>query len=433
MNNRIRLIVIIASLFAVGVLIWYFFFSIPKQTTTLGTTANPLEVSTTPARFGFITNYFTGVQPEQTTTTEITPAEDRPLVLIWNKPTAGNTFVYTSTITEITSTSSKTVNGKKVDTVNKRSVRATSTVLMFVDRTTGYVYGHSMETGITYQISNTTIPGVYDAYIFNNGKQILLRFLDNDGKTILSKTANVPNVKEGGNPSPLSSTINLPKNIKSVAVNGSSDKISYLISSDGGSSFYTITNKGTSFIASSPFSEWSLFYGGDQLYATSKPSAYVEGTTVTLPSFTRIIGNKTGLNSISFYDGTLLNSMWSNSGLATFLFSKNGEIKPLNIKTLAQKCSWGKTTLVCAVPSSISNVVEGLPDDWYQGRIQFSDSLSYVNFISGEVYPLYSFESKVGGVDITNLKISSDEKTLSFIRKQDSSLWLLRTDLISGN
>ncbi|MFA6608548.1 MAG: hypothetical protein WCT07_01405 [Candidatus Paceibacterota bacterium] len=432
MNRRLTLLVLFTSIFAIGVLIWYFFFYTPKTAETLAKTTSPLEVRTTPPLFGFITNYFTDGQPQQTTSTEVTPAEEQALTQVWDKPSTGNVFVSIPTINEITSTSSKIIKGKATEVVTKKNVRATSTVLMFVDRTTGYVYGHSMETGITYQISNTTITGVYDAYIFNNGKRILVRNLDSNGETIITTLANIPSIKENDNPLPLSSVIALPNNIKSVAVSSSYDKLSYLIASNGGSSVYTITSKGTSLTAVSSFSEWVLSYGGEQLYATSKPSAYVDGSTVLLPSFTRIIGNKTGLLSNPSSNGTIINSMWSQTGLTTFLFSNGGTFSILPIKTVASKCSWNNNLilLICAAPLSIPRTTEGLPDDWYQGRISFSDELSFVNPKNGEIYPLYSFDSKLGGFDVVNLKVSLDNIYVSFINKVTGSVWLLKTDLI---
>jgi len=304
-------------------------------------------------------------------------------------------------------------------------------MMMFIDRMTGYVYGYNIENGLTYQISNTTLPGIYDAYIFDSGKQILLRYLDNDKQTILSLLARIPAVQETGNALPLQSIMSLQKNISSVAISSSGNKLSYLVPNKNGSSVYTITDKGESLTTSSSFSEWSLSYGGEQLFATSKPSAYIEGTTVLIPSFTRLIGNKTGLVSNPSSNGAIINSMLSNKGLLTFLFSNKGDTKVLEIKTIASKCSWGRgTLLLCAVPQSITRGVEELPDDWYQGRVKFKDDLYIININNGEKTALYSFEEKDGDMDIVHMHISSDNTLINFTRKQDGSLWLLNTNLM---
>lgn len=422
-NRRLLIFSLVVALFALGVIIWYIFFSTPTPAPSLDGTNNPIPSRSFPARFGFI---FQGDDPEQTTETEVTMPGTEPFIRVWDKPSAGNTFVTRQILREITSTSTSTTSPQVTKTV-----RATTTVLMFVDRATGYVYGHTIEDGHTYQISNTTLPGIHDAYIFQGGDRVLMRYLDGDKKTIVSVLATIPNVQEGRDPQALSALTNLPNDIRSVAVNGSLSSLSYLVSSDSGSSVYTITAKGTAKVADSPFSEWRLSYGGDKLYATTLPSAYIEGVTVSLPSFSRVIGGKTGLMSIPGEGGELLNSMWSRAGLVTF-GSKNGTLSVLEIKTLAEKCSATPVAyFICGVPETSPAETEGLPDDWYQGRASFNDTLMLVYPARGEAYQLYSFPEKYGRMDVTRVKTSSRADLISFIRKGDGTLWLLNTNLLA--
>ena len=169
------------------------------------------------------------------------------------------------------------------------------------------------------------------------------------------------------------------------------------------------------------------------MYATSKPSAFVEGSTVVLPSFTRLVANNTGLTSLPSKNGTLLNSMWSSHGLLSFLFSNKGVTRVIPTQTLSSKCVWDSlNTLVCAVPQSLPITSEGLPDDWYQGRVSFSDSIFLIDGSSGVSTPLYSFSDTVGIMDIVFITTTNDHRLVSFVRKQDGSLWLLKTNLISG-
>lgn len=442
MNRRAPLIALITLIFSIGVLVWYFFFMTPKSEPSLGDVSLPssADAEKLPPRSGFINKVKRPYQGS-TVTTEVTLQEDQPLIELWDKPSTGNTFINRDILVDIYSTSTVPNKIKSTDTSTstatttlisiKKTVHATSTIVMFVDRSTGHVYGANTKTGQTYQISNTTIPGVYDAYIFNNGNQILLRYLDNDKKTIISTLATIPKITEGADAAPLESILSLPKNITSVAVSTSGNKLSYLSSNNGTSYISTITSKGETLTATSPFSEWVLSYGGEQLYATTKPSAYIEGTTVLLPSFARIIGNKTGLISNPSPDGTIINSMLSSSGLISFIFSNRGETSVTNMKTLASKCSWGNNSyLLCAIPETLPQATEGLPDDWYQGRTQFNDSLYFYDIRSDESHKLFSFNSDFGEMDVTRINISSDNSNVSFVRKQDATLWLLRTNLL---
>lgn len=423
-HRRLLILFALISLFAFGVIVWYFLFSAPKSAPTLDGTVNPLGIRDLPARLGFI---FQGNAPDTTTETEVTLPGSEPFSKIWDKPTTGNIFVSRQILKEVVAT---TTIGTTTS-ASVRTVRATTTVLMFVDRITGYVYGHDMETHTTYQISNTTLPGVYDAYIWSGGNKILFRYLDTDRKTIISVLADIPNVQAGRDPEPLIGTTLLPKNVSSVAVSASLNELSYLVPNDVGSSMYTISSRGTSRVVDSPLSEWMLSYGGEQLYATTKPSAYLEGLTVTLPSFTRVVGEKTGLMTTPGRGGVELNSMWSQSGLATFSSNK-GTLLPLSVKTIASKCSAVETPyFICGIPTTISERQEGLPDDWLQGRMSFEDTLVVINGATGDSYTLFSFGEKYGPMDVTSIRTGRQSEFISFIRKQDGNLFLLNTSLLS--
>lgn len=439
-NKRLIILFLIAgvTLFAIGVVVWFFFFSSP----TNGKIDQPGGGLPSARNNQPRSNFILGNNDTNTSSSEtvVTPAHELPLVKVWDKPTAGETFASIVTLEEVFATTTiKRPKGTKVSSSTpteilvKKTIRSTSTLLMFVDRTTGYVYGYNKTSDAPYQISNTTIPGVYDAYIFNDGKSVLMRYLDNDRSTIITVIANIPQVKEGDSPLPLIGAIFLPKNVASVAVSASSHQLSYLIPNTRGSTIYTINSSGqTQTTATSPFSEWSLVYGGENLYATSKPSAYIEGSTISLPSFAVVNSKKTGLISIPSPEGKLLNSMWSNTGLLTYIFNK-GNTTILPVKTLAPKCTWlHKITIaLCAIPDAIPKGVEGLPDDWYQGRYMFNDSLQFIDTITGTPYPLYTFDTTLGQMDLIKLTLSPDDKDISFIRKQDESLWLLKTDLLT--
>ncbi len=423
-HRRLMILFAIISVFAFGVILWYFLFSKPEIAPTLEGTANPLSLRDLPARFAFL---FQDTPPETTTETEVLPPGSQPFLVVWDKPATGNVLVTKEVLREITAT---TTVGTSTTLVT-RTVRATTTVLMFVDRITGYVYGHNIESGKTYQITNTTIPGIYDAYIWDNGTRILLRYLDADNKTIVSTLSNIPSVQEDGGAQPLLSTTFLPNNVTSVAVSPSFTSVSYVVPTSTGSSFYTITAKGSTKIADSPFGEWNLSYGGQQLYATPKASAYLEGSTYLLPSFSRILGDKTGLVSTGGDGGLTLNSMWTRSGLATF-GTKEGVNTPLSVRTIASKCTaFGSPYFLCGVPKTIPVEEEGLPDDWYQGRASFDDTLVVVNAVTGESYTLYEIDEKYGKMDITHISTTSGRDIVSYIRKQDSSLFLLNTNLLS--
>jgi hypothetical protein len=425
MNRRLLFVTVLVLLLAVVVIVWYFFYAKPVITPSLNKTNDPFAVNTTPKHF-FFTNWINDEEEVSNSTTEITQPEKEALIEVWPKPATGQAFITQSILREVVST---TTQGTSTVTV-KNTVRATSTMLMFVDRATGYIYGYTPENAKVYQISNTVVAGVHDAYIFNNGKKILFRYQDQNKRSIVSLVASIPSVLSTSSPLPLENMAYLPVQVTSVAVTKNNDTLSYLVPGDQSSSIYTLSEKEPLFVANSPFKEWSLSYGGKSLYATSKPSAYVEGSTVQIPSFNFIIGDKTGLISNPSESNRLISSMMSSTGLITFLSSPEGQIV-LSFKTLASKCVWGiNDFLLCAVPNSLPPKTEGLPDDWFQGRYFFEDSLVLVNQRTGDSSTLYSFDESSSAFDVTNPVLSPDNTLLTFIKKQTGSLWLLNQNLI---
>jgi hypothetical protein len=425
-NRKILIAIAFVALFAVVVIIWYFFYAKPVIGKNITETNNPLPVRQLKPRFQFL-NW--GNEKTSTSTTEVTDPLALPLIRVWDKPATGQTFITRDTLKEIEATS--TIGTTTV--VTKKTVRATSTTILFVDRTTGYVYGFPIETGTAYQISNTILPGIYDATIFEDGKKILMRYVDQDKNKIVGIIANIPNVQENEMPQPLTNVQYIPTSVLSIASSYKKDKTSYLTSTDTGSALFTITAKGLTLVTTSPFKEWTLAYGGDNLYVTSKPSAYVPGATFSIPTFQPEVPEKTGLTSKPTEGGLMINSMWSSQGLATFI-SNNGSLRMTTSKTLAEKCAWGeKRFLICAVPKLIPRGTEGLPDDWYQGRISFNDDFFALDSVTGESYPLYTFKKDEGIFDVTNITVAKGSTLISFNRKQDASLWLLNTALIESD
>jgi hypothetical protein len=426
MNRRLLLAISIVLVFAIGVIIWFFIYAEKKSTTTLNEPRDPIFLKTIPKKFQFI---FKEDAPEQISTTEITFAKPEVLTQVWNRPATGQTFISETFIEEVVAT---TTQGTTT-IATKKLVESTTTILMFVDRITGYVYGYNRKTNAVYQISNTTMPGIYDAYIFDNGKRIILRYFDAERKTIVSVLASIPKIHEKDQAKPLENIKYLPTQVTSIAKNKDGTLISYLVSSDRGSSVYTINQKETILIESSPFKEWVLSYGGDTLYATTKPSAYLEGQTVRLPFFEYMVGQKTGLMTTPGEGPSLfIHSMWSKTGLKTFI-SSEGKQNILSIRTIASKCAWGnKQFLVCSIPETIPRSSEGIPDDWFQGRVSFNDSLFTIDYQTGIASALYYFTEEQGKFDITNITLSKENTLLVFTKKQDYTLWLLDTTLIEN-
>ena len=100
---------------------------------------------------------------------------------------------------------------------------------------------------------------------------------------------------------------------------------------------------------------------------------------------------------------------------------------PIGLKTLPEKCVWGKNSdvLYCSVPKFIDQF--DYPDAWYQGQVSFSDQIWKINVANNNAELLADPASIAGGEDIDGIKLAVDdgENYLFFVNKDNSYLWKL--------
>lgn len=425
MNRKLLIATTLVFLFVIVVLVWYFFYAKPVIAPSLSGTNDPLLGNQLPPRYQFLGNEEEG---EQTSFTEVTQTPEDPLIRVWDKPTTGQRYVVDQVLREETATTTQGTSTIEI----KRSVRATTTVLLFVDRGTGYVYGYSPDNNSVFQITNTVISGVYDAYIFNGGKRVIMRYSEAENAAIVAVIATIPSFTPGGVPSPLEKIEYLNSEVMSVAVSEKGDEASYAVKTGTGSAFYKVKEGEPSLIASSPFGEWDLSYGGSSLYATTRPSAYATGVTVSLPSFITVISERAAL-MVKPSSASFVGSTWTRGGIISFISNKSGQ-QALTLRTLASKCGWGSNGfLLCATPKTFPQGSLYLPDTWFQGVVRFEDTLTAVDTTSLVEYPFFSFEERYGLFDITSIVISEDNTFISFINKRNGELWMLKRNLLPAD
>lgn len=422
--------------FAIGVIVYIFFFS--KNTTPLNPNRpqDPLGRGGDIIRRIFIPNPNEG-KVATSSETEIIPGEDQLLTHVWDKPTAGHVFVDRPVLEQVASTTQ--VGSSTVPSFSQ--VRATSTSLLFVDRTTGYIYEYHHKTLKTRQVSNSRIPGVYDATFFANGSFVVFRLYNEDKGVIVSSLYKIPITAVNADAIPLEKITDLPDNITSLAVSTNGKLLSYLVKTKTGSVLYTAqtdTPNLSTTATSLSFAEWTLFYGGNVLYITQKASAFFPGYTVEAFTGRRVISDKTGLVVTGSSDeNNLIASMNSTKGIVSFLFNKRtGITSVLPVKTIASKCTFEKKypSVVCGIPSLIPRSSYGMPDDWYQGSVTFSDSLYRISNEGTNGVMIVDLKKEAGeNLDIIKLNTSSSDSFLSLINKKDGSLWFVNLELLSGD
>src|SRR3989338_2190805 len=133
-----------------------------------------------------------------------------------------------------------------------------------------------------------------------------------------------------------------------------------------------------------------------------------------------------GLGVLSDNQGSLyaVNAVSSNTGriLPLRLVNRKGEtVAETGVATLADKCAWDTAGewLYCSVPT---NAGAGFPDDWYKGRVQFSDRLVKIDSRTGNALEL---GAETPFIDAVNLFLDTKNQYLFFVNKTDSTLWRL--------
>jgi hypothetical protein len=408
-------ILIIGIAIAVGV--WFF-----VRATTNGT-----GINTTPTndRGGFVSffgdtfGFGDDATPVATTTPIDTPAgpsfrerlRRAQMLPIGNSMLAGATF---TTAIEVSTTTGATT---------------TEEFVRFVERETGHINDISMETGEELRATNTTIPGIQEAFWGENGSAVALRYLAEDNETIETYVAYLKTTMRP-DPYDLDGTF-FPQNISSFSLSATGSEAFYMTMtpSSGVGKLSTIANHNQKTIFASPLREWtSTWKTPEEIFITSKPSTSAVGISYALKKdgdLTRIVSGN-GLTVLPSPSGErLLYTVASSNTLRSFVLTRATQnTMTLSVRTLPEKCVWrNDDELICAIPDTIPS---NTPDVWYQGRFSFNDSIWTID-VENEIYDfLYAPEDTDANetMDIINLDLSDDGTILSLINKKDLHGWL---------
>ena len=309
-----------------------------------------------------------------------------------------------------------------------------ATNLRYVARETGNIFQTFADKIEERKFLDITIPQVYEAYFGNHGESVIMRYLGADEKTIETFTGTLPKEQLGGDTTTTKFKGSfLPSNILDMSVSPDTSKIFYLFESGNGVAGITLNlldNKRTQ-IFDSAFTEWNPWWGSEKtITLTTKPSAGVPGFAYSLGSTggnpAKILGNVNGLTTLMSTDGKTL--LYGDSNLSLFTYDlASGSSSTLGVKTLPEKCVWGKVsdTVYCAVPGNVP--FGAYPDAWYQGEVSFSDQIWKINIKNGVTNLLVDPVTATLGEEIDGIKLALDENEdyLFFVNKKDSFLWEL--------
>ena len=286
------------------------------------------------------------------------------------------------------------------------------TALRYVDRATGNIYQTFADKIEERKFLDITIPKVYEAFFGNHGESVLMRYLGVDEKTIETFTGTLPKEYLGADTTGSGEFKGsfLPSNILDLSLSPDSTKIFYLFESGNGivgTTLNFLDNRKTQ-IFDSAFTEWSPWWGSTKLITLSTKPGYVYGIDSTGGSFTKIFGNINGLTALGSPDGKTI--LYSNNNLTLYTYDMaSGNSTILGVKTLSEKCVWGKASdsVYCAVPKAVP--FGTYPDTWYQGEASFPDQLWKVDLKNGNTTLLMDPLTVSSEEEIDGIKLALDE------------------------
>ena len=226
----------------------------------------------------------------------------------------------------------------------------------------------------------------------------------------------------------------LPTNILNPSL--SPDKSSLVFSTRSNSGTNIITAKTNSLekaslVYSTPLFDISVEWGSDnELYIKSKPDSRSVGFVKRIKNgeSTTILSGISGLTfSISPSGKNSLISRSQGGSLELLIYNlESGRYYNSDIYTLPEKCVWSTQSVDVVYCGGQSTAPKGsFPQDWYQGKTNFADTLWRINTKDLTVDEVYTFLGTSESFDMTNLQLSPDETRLLFIDKNDSTPWVL--------
>lgn len=308
-------------------------------------------------------------------------------------------------------------------------------VLRYAAKSTGNIYQTFIDETEERKVTESIIPKLVETYFGDGGESVIMRYIKNDGQTIMTFAGKIPGDILGGDSS--ENTVAgsfLPENIIDMAVSPLSDKIFYL--SKIGNNVLGTTSSPLGIqkiqIFDSAYTEWLTGWPNENVITlTTKASSFSPGFMYTLnpnsTEFKKILGNINGLTTLTSPNGNLV--LYGNNKMDMFVYNQNtNRVTKLKTKTLPEKCVWANDSLkiYCFVPQEI--ITASYPDSWYQGEISFSDTIWGIDTQTGDELSIVIPENIGVLEEFDGIKPTLDQENnnLFFINKKDSYLWRLK-------
>lgn len=336
-----------------------------------------------------------GGQSGQKVTTRLRQVSDRPVAGAW--------------FTEGTSTTPQSIR--------------------FMERATGHIFETPVDSYAEVRLSNTTIPLTQELIPVSDTTFILRTIPDTEIVLSSFGVLNATTSQQSVHTSPL-------KRFERVAVAGDGLSLLTVTETASGSQIELMEPNGekSRTILLSPIRSWVPLAGGKRFFLESAASSGIPGFLYEIKTdggLRTVIGEIPGLLSLPSPSGRYV--LYSGSeGTRTsleMLDTESGERYLAPLRTLAAKCAWVSETpplVFCGISDPLAPNSSNLPDDWFLGKVAFSDSAWLIRPVESSAESL-GYLQEIAGVpfDITDVAISPDQKYAIFKNKNDLTLWAL--------
>ena len=313
--------------------------------------------------------------------------------------------------------------------------------MVFMEKATGHIARLDLQSGSTTIISNTTLPGVEEAYWGTEGAnlRVIARYLKTewDIESLSASVPLTPKITASSTDNRQLTSVILDNRSYAFAVSPDGKKIFSLNYTPAGEAVGLISDfgfKNPTEVWRSPLTEWLPTWVGPNLVTLQTKSSggatgFLFSLSLSTGRFTKLLGPINGFTALP------------SAGLARLAYSGSDDNFKLKIydpatdktsayvlQTLPEKCVWTADSqkLYCAVPAALPAKTL-LPDTWYSGEVSFADNIWLIDTKTGETKELFQQgnASETGGFDAINLSLDPLNQKLYFRNKNDLTLWSL--------
>jgi hypothetical protein len=432
--NRKKILLFILILLLIGFGIFWFF----NRETINRVLNNGVDFGTF---FGVEPQSQNNIQSDQIPVTDVvidTGSYEPPILRqISLEPVSGFTNYKIKTITKV-----PVINPENFQSTNDLEVETQTTTVRFQERATGHIYDVFEKLPNARQISNITMPKIYETIFTKNINEFITKTLDQSfeqvfsKKTLLSFTEKTDDVSEEDFiPETTANTIDLSNIINQFIYITDINKIVYPIIENQTSFIFKANPDRTeeTLIKTLAFNEFNLSpINKDEILLTTKASQKILGyayiLNINTGSFEKILDRIAGLTvNISPKKDWLLYTESGQTRPILYVYNLEGgfanQIEQLD-SLPSEKCVFANTQENKAYCFGSSTYKSGIyPDDWYKGKIFNQEILFELDFERDSVDVLWSFDNQ--NFDIMNTQITSDDSHIIFQNKYDLTLWSL--------